>query len=250
MEFAKRLKELRVEKHFTQKDLADAVNVTDVAVGNWERGVSVPNLGTVVMLASALGVTLDELVFSQKIPVRPVLNLLSDNAQRLISQYRDLDETGKAVVETVCDLEYRRLQEQSRDKIPLSSSRQIRVYRTPAAAGVSVPIEGGDFDVVLANSSVPKRADFGVRIQGDSMEPVIADGDIVYVEKDADISAGDIGIFCVDGAMYCKEYRRDREGNVTLYSLNPERQDCNIYLSADSGSTLTCLGRVLPNRAR
>ncbi len=52
------------------------------------------------------------------------------------------------------------------------------------------------------------RADFAVRIQGDSMEPYIHDESVVYVNRDP-LADGDVGIFCVDGAMLCKQYHRD-----------------------------------------
>ena len=50
-----------------------------------------------------------------------------------------------------------------------------------------------------------------MRIQGDSMEPYIHDGSVVYVNHDP-LRAGDVGIFCVDGDMLCKQYYRDPLG--------------------------------------
>ena len=66
-----------------------------------------------------------------------------------------------------------------------------------------------------------------MRIQGDSMEPYILDGSIAYVNRDP-LSNGDVGIFCVDGAMLCKQYVRDRLGIVYLFSLNRERADADV----------------------
>lgn len=107
---------------------------------------------------------------------------------------------------------------------------------------------GEDFDYVPVTGEVPRGAEFGVRIQGDSMEPVIRDGSVVYVNRDP-LSNGDVGIFCVDGDMFCKQYVRDRLGMVYLFSLNRKRSDADIVLPRDSGRTMVCFGRVLlPSR--
>ena len=77
------------------------------------------------------------------------------------------------------------------------------------------------------------------------MEPYIMDGSVVFVDKDAEIQNGDIGIFSVNGSMYCKQYYKDEDGNVSLLSLNKNRQDMNVYLSSDCDDTFFCSGKVL-----
>ena len=42
------------------------------------------------------------------------------------------------------------------------------------------------------------------------MEPFIADGDVVYVNRDP-LGIGDVGIFWVDGDMLCKQYYKDND---------------------------------------
>ena len=51
------------------------------------------------------------------------------------------------------------------------------------------------------------------------MEPYIQDGSVAYVNRDP-LASGDVGIFCVDGEMLCKQYVRDQLGMVYLFSLN------------------------------
>ena len=46
----------------TQADLAQKLNYTDKAVSKWERGESVPDLHTLILLAQTFGISLDELV--------------------------------------------------------------------------------------------------------------------------------------------------------------------------------------------
>ena len=87
-------------------------------------------------------------------------------------------------------------------------------------------------------------SELAVRIQGDSMAPVIADGSVVYVNHDP-VQSGDVGIFCVDGDMLCKQYYRDPLGMVYLFSLNRKRADMDVIFHRGSGRSLTCFGRVM-----
>lgn len=64
-----------------------------------------------------------------------------------------------------------------------------------------------------------------MRIQGDSMEPYIHDGSVVYVNHDP-LRAGDVGIFCVDGDMLCKQYYRDPLGGGVSVQPQPPPGGC------------------------
>ena len=59
------------------------------------------------------------------------------------------------------------------------------------------------------------------------------------------LKAGDVGIFCVDGDIFCKQYYKDPAGTVYLFSLNRARADADVVLTAGSGRTLACFGRVI-----
>ena len=108
-----------------------------------------------------------------------------------------------------------------------------------------MPLDGDDFEMILVDDDVPNDADFAVCIQGDSMCPYIKDGDTVYVRRDCELNSGDVGIFCVDGAMYCKQYYIDNNRNVTLVSANPKLRGTNVYIGTDSGASVECYGKVL-----
>ncbi len=111
--------------------------------------------------------------------------------------------------------------------------------------GYSVPLDGDDFEMILVDSTVPAEADFAVSIQGNSMYPYISDGDTVYVKKNCELAIGDVGIFCVDGAMYCKQYFVDANRNLTLLSANPQFKNTNVFIEADNESSVQCYGKVL-----
>lgn len=59
--------ECRKEKNMTQADLAMKLNVTDKAISRWERGVGFPDINTIEPLADALGISVLELMKSEKI---------------------------------------------------------------------------------------------------------------------------------------------------------------------------------------
>ena len=60
--FQERLKELRIEKGLTQKQLAKELNVSEDSVYNWEKGRSEPSINDLIILATMLDVTIDYLV--------------------------------------------------------------------------------------------------------------------------------------------------------------------------------------------
>lgn len=63
---AKRLKELRGRK-FTQKELAEKINVSKDCIYNWEKGRSEPSIDDLIRLANVLCVTIDYLVGKDEI---------------------------------------------------------------------------------------------------------------------------------------------------------------------------------------
>ena len=65
------------------------------------------------------------------------------------------------------------------------------------------------------------------------------------VKRGATIRDGDVGLFFVDGDMKCKQYCQDYLGNVYLFSLNRARKDADVTISASSGITICCFGKVL-----
>lgn len=79
------------------------------------------------------------------------------------------------------------------------------------------------------------RANYALKVAGDSMEPRFYDGDIVLVETQPSVEIGEVGIFIYEGEAYIKEFGGDR-----LISINPKYDDIKI---TDSNS-FYCKGRV------
>lgn len=60
------LSELRKEKGYTQKNLAQKLLISDKAISKWETGVSLPDTPTLIPLAELLGVTVTELLMGER----------------------------------------------------------------------------------------------------------------------------------------------------------------------------------------
>lgn len=56
------IRKLRIEKHLTQKELAEKINLTDKAVSRWERGCGAPDMAYVQKLSDVLGISSETLL--------------------------------------------------------------------------------------------------------------------------------------------------------------------------------------------
>lgn len=60
--FRERLKELRCERHLSQKQLAEYIKTTNSSISDWETGRSQPDLETLARLAVFFEISVDYLL--------------------------------------------------------------------------------------------------------------------------------------------------------------------------------------------
>lgn len=252
MKICERIKSLRTSHSFTQKELGDRIGVSQMTIRNWESGAKFPSMQAIIDLSQAFDVSSDYLLGLKEVNVQTSKPQLERSEAELLEDYRTLDSHGKKMVRTVCSLERDRIAKAKRMSqvvLPQRNNSYIRtipLFVSPAAAGYAVPVDGDDFEMIPVENDVPFSADFAVKIQGDSMSPYISDGDTVYVRKLRDnLEIGDVGIFSVDGATYCKMFYADANNNITLVSVNPAFKNSNVFISSDSGMNFTCFGKVI-----
>jgi len=80
---AENIKKFRKEKGITQEALADFMGVTFQSVSKWECGMTYPDLELIPSLANFFGVTMDELIGSDKIKNEELINDYLDEYDRL-----------------------------------------------------------------------------------------------------------------------------------------------------------------------
>ena len=52
--FAQQLNELRKERHITQEQLAQEMNVSRTTISRWEKGIMIPDIDTIKRLSQVL----------------------------------------------------------------------------------------------------------------------------------------------------------------------------------------------------
>ena len=114
--------------------------------------------------------------------------------------------------------------------------RQIQYYQRIASAGTGQVIFE---DMPIDRIEIPdipeyKRVSYAIGVNGNSMEPLYYDGDMLLVEPTCQVEVGEIGIFIVGNEAYVKQL-----GDNELISLNKNYD--NITLTNDS----KCMGRVV-----
>ena len=133
----------------------------------------------------------------------------------------------------VYPLEDVRLEEYDEDMVTLP------IYDAGASAGTGVFLDSDAYEMVaMPDDHMARRANYGVWVDGNSMEPRYHNGDLVLVRTQPSIDIGDIGIFILNGEGYIKKLGKDR-----LISLNPAYPDIEF----GENDTIYCKGKVLGN---
>lgn len=96
-EFGSFLAELRKEKGFTQKELAEKLFVSDKAVSKWETGGSIPDVALLMPLAKLLGVTVPELLECRRYTAAETIE--PERADALMSTVIQMTDEERLMVE-------------------------------------------------------------------------------------------------------------------------------------------------------
>lgn len=219
----------RKEHRLKQSQLAEKLTWYDIfvkpnTVSAWESGISQPSSKQLLAICEILNIY-D--IYSEFIGTNP------DNP------FRNLNEEGVNKA-----LDYTRLLEKSGDYrmgevIPINVIRERKVYYEAVSAGNGSFLDSEDYEM-YSSADIPEKADFGVYVSGDSMEPRYHNRELIWIEQTEWLEDGEIGIFYFDGNAYVKKFQNNRRG-AYLVSLNKAYSPMPITES----SSFKIFGRVL-----
>lgn len=142
----------------------------------------------------------------------------------------------------VLDFANEQLNEQNNKVLHINShnviSEEVAVYGYASAGTGETLIDGVEFTTQY-NGHIPNH-DFALQVNGDSMEPLFEDKEIIFIDKTKQINSGQIGIFVIDGEAYLKKVFINEEG-IRLVSLNSKYPD----LFFDKNNDIKVAGKVI-----
>ena len=236
-EIGGRIMQARRALRLTQGEVASAlalrgIRVQTAAVSKWEKGDSVPGAYQLAALCDIL-----------EIPLFGEADRLNEEGRKMLAGYRGYLESLPA---------YRR-----RPAHP-GTVVEMNVSALPASAGFGEALDNNLFERrTFPASSVPAGAAFAVRVSGDSMEPVLHDGQYAWIEECPRLNPGEVGLFVVDGEGFIKVYDEQApEGDEAENYTDSEgvRHPQAILVSCNkayapkiiaSGTEFRIVGRVL-----
>lgn len=238
--------EMRRQSGMSLDELSEKSGVPKGTLSKITSGITkAPSLETMKSLVYAMGYSLKDL--DDGITDH---NFFTPLEQSIIKKYRVLDEHGKDVVDVVLNKEYERYKKMQ-ETITISSSvpttkgntaplQEQKIIYLPepiqsASAGTGQIADDDTAEqVAVYYNEITSKADFIMRVSGDSMEPDIMDGDRVLVRRQPAVEIGETGIFIREGERYIKIYR-----GSYLESINPEYGDVSLEEYS------RCLGKVI-----
>ena len=220
----------RKAKKLSQIEIADklrnyGINVSNAAVSAWEKDISAPNAHQFLALCKILDIT-D--IYNEFIGFNP-----NDPLAKL-------NEEGKAKALEYIGLLLLSEQFQKKEATIIPFRRPIKWSILAASAGTGEFLDDENFEIIEVGEDVPEEADFGLAINGDSMEPRYHDNQAVWVQQTNSLNNGEIGIFYLDGMTYFKQLKDDKDG-VYLISLNSKYEPIKVT----DESSFKIFGRVL-----
>ena len=223
------------QKHINQKEFARQIGVNEKTFSSWKVKNTLPAADKISIISDLLGVSTDYLLTGkEKSPnaEQTAKEQLTADERELVELYKSLSEKDKIRVTERARALYDLANEQFKkpELVPLYYVDN----RVSAGLGASLSDYEQGATVYVPATPESRRADFVLKISGDSMEPKFYDGDYVLVRSQQEIEIGQIGIFGNNGDGFIKKL-----GKRDLISLNSKYKPIPIT------EETTCFGLVL-----
>ena len=225
-----RLNQLMSERNLKQVDILNmslplqketGIKMSKSHLSQYVNGKSSPDQHKLYLLAKTLNVS-EAWLLGYDVPKEDKKN----NIPSIETIYNQLEKPRQTKVYNFAE---QQLEEQNRGNVVhFPKKEKLPTIKNSASAANPTELVYGDTVVEEEEfERVPSSADFAVPIIGDSMEPVIRNGQFVFVKEQPDVEDGEIAIVEIDGdGVTCKEVFKDYENqSIILRSINELYED-------------------------
>lgn len=198
-------------------------------IQKWDN--SSPSCDKLLKLANFLNVSIDSLLRDE------YNNTTTDHMyKQLISLYQNATSEDQLRVlnylELVNSLPLSTHTDNSHIALPETFKNNIILKSIPLRGHVAAgkPIEAIDSVIDDVEINEDLDADYALIVNGNSMHPIIKDGEYVYVKAVDELNNNDIGVFYYNGSVTCKKFFKN-DVMIKLISINPTYEDFVFYLN-------------------
>lgn len=176
------IKKLRKQLGYSQEKFAKKLNVTQGAVSQWELGNTRPDTEQLITISKLFDISMDA---------------LTENAKDWV-QLKPRTSAKKEYI-----------------TIPVLGS-------IPAGIPFEAIEDILDWEDLAVSDTLPDRAYFGLKVNGDSMEPEYRSGDTIILQQQDHCESGDDCAVMVNGNDATFKRVRLQDNGLTLQPLNPK----------------------------
>ena len=246
-----RIKYVAAQKNIPISTIERDLGFSNKAIYRWND--SDPSINKVISVAKYLGVSIEWLATGEE-----QNNSFNNNetSKNIIEKYNELSDENKTKIDIFLEIATLTRSESISSGIKSTTTNLLQdnvVKYNPintkvvpilgkVAAGIPISLVEEYLDKVAAPSD---KADFATIANGNSMEPVIYNGENIFIKSMQSLDDGDIGVFDIDGETTCKKFKYDSTTKtVILTSFNSEFKPL-IYSLKNYQDTFRIIGKVI-----
>lgn len=222
--FKDRLKQIMSERKISQSELSRRTGIGRNSISDYLNGKYEAKQNKVFELAKALNVNEAWLMGFDISKNRKIEN------NDIASIYSKLTPPRQKNVLNYANEQLDEQNTKGDNIVDINSYKQDRIavnVNGCVSAGVGERLHGETLFTEMVKAPIPPH-DLALKVNGDSMEPMFKDGEIIFVEKTHNIKNGQIGIFIIEEEAYVKKVFVE-DDRLTLVSLNKEYRDLHFY---------------------
>lgn len=222
---SKRLQEIRMSKHLSLDKFAIRLGLTELQVQDFENNKAEITESLLKTIAHEFNISFNWLkdgtgsLYEYDSLLLQVAEKydLNEYEQMILNKYLTFDDRS-TIIRFLQDIK------KGEEDLLNDINEEAATYDLPllgkTAAGEPLSYSDTSYENISVHA-IPHGAEFALCVSGDSMEPTIKDGSLVFVMPQPVAENGEIVIAEVDGAVTCKKFYK-YGGKIELRSINPK----------------------------